>query len=372
MATITRRPVASPEATAADRLRDLARTLAARYARARRSFGARSPGMPDELRRRWTENLDRLRALTPHRLEADVVDEMAHLALTYVYGRHPLLVSRVEAGKIRALDPVAPCDGLEAAAGVALELERHGPAGAADAFLAWFAEFSAEARVDSLLHHYVAHRAIARLGADGRATPTGPVGAATVPRDLAGIALTRLRAAEPRMILVGGTPGTGKSTLAEALSDRLGAVLLRSDRIRVTATPGPARPGPAQPWPGRSPAHDSVHDTYDELLAVAGRLLGYGESVVLDAAWSTRGERAQARDAAGRAFSPVAELRCEAPPAVVDARAAVDGPDGLSPEVARVMEREFHPWPQARVLSTTVPVDRVVARALASVLTPCA
>jgi predicted kinase len=34
--------------------------------------------------------------------------------------------------------------------------------------------------------------------------------------------------------LVGGLPGTGKSTVADALADRVGAVLLSSDRVRNT------------------------------------------------------------------------------------------------------------------------------------------
>lgn len=46
------------------------------------------------------------------------------------------------------------------------------------------------------------------------------------------IAVAHLRAAEVRLVLVGGLPGTGKSTVSDAVAGRLGMVLLSSDRLR--------------------------------------------------------------------------------------------------------------------------------------------
>ena len=37
---------------------------------------------------------------------------------------------------------------------------------------------------------------------------------------------------ELRLVAIGGLPGTGKSTLAEALGNELGFVVLRSDEVR--------------------------------------------------------------------------------------------------------------------------------------------
>jgi predicted kinase len=359
---------ATPPAVDHDHVRDLARRLATDHAGAPRSSTGSTSGMPDELRQRWTENLDGLRALAPTTVDSHVLAGIAHLALNYVYGRHPLLVSRVEAGKIRAVGDAAAVDGLEDAAGMAMDLERSGHGEAADSFLGWYAEFSGEARVNSLIHHYIAYRAIVRLRSTCRQASPAQGGDVSTARLLAGIALRHLRVAEPRLILVGGTPGTGKSTLAEALADRLGAVLLRSDRIHLAPPACEPQPVRTQPWQAGWHSHGAVHDTYDELVAVAATLLGYGESVVLDAGWSTRGERGQARDAAADAFSAAVELRCEAPAEVVDARLGGRRRCDAPPEIARLMEREFQPWPEAVPLLTTATVDQTVDRAVASIL----
>jgi hypothetical protein len=49
------------------------------------------------------------------------------------------------------------------------------------------------------------------------------------------LALRQLRVATVRPILIGGAPGTGKTTLAGKLADRLGAVLLSSVRRQLAA-----------------------------------------------------------------------------------------------------------------------------------------
>ena len=92
-----------------------------------------------------------------------------------------------------------------------------------------------------------------------------------------------------RLALVGGLPGTGKTTVGGALADRFGAVLLSSDRLRKELAgldPADARlrrlrRGALQP--GRAPTSCTR-----ELLHRAGALLARGESVVLDASWTRR------------------------------------------------------------------------------------
>jgi uncharacterized protein len=380
-------------ADVSDPVRDLARQLAVHHAAARRSPQIDRAGGPEELRRRWGDNLETVRAFRGMVLTEGTIDEIAHLALCYVYGRHPLLDERVAAGRIRdghgdlvaddvfcledgprALDCLEfddyfrSVDGLDDAAGLAMDLERLGAGTLASRFVDWFCEFSGDAGVDSLIHHYIAYRAVVRLKAACLRWDQGDADAKRHAGRFADIALRHLRAGEPRMVLVGGPPATGKSTLAAELADRLGGVLLRSDRIRdersnIWPDRGTAEPG----RPGLCAA-SVMRDTYDHLIAAAGRLLQHGETVVLDASWSTSRERVQARRAAADAFSPVAEIRCRAPLDVVNERIrrsrGTRHPSDPTGQIARLMEKEFRPWPEATDLATTGGVQECAARAL--------
>ncbi len=376
-----------------DSVRDVARQLAIHHARAVRSSRIDDAGTPDQLRRRWTDNLEALRSWIPALLVPDVLAEIAHLALNYVYGRHPLLYARVAAGRIRDghgdlladdifclddrprildclefHDDLRAVDGLDDAACLALDLERLGAADLGERFIDWFCEFSGEARVESLIHHYVAYRAVVRMKVACLRWSQGDSDSSRQARQFAGIALKHLRAGAPRLILVGGTPGTGKSTIAGALADRFGAVLLRSDRVRKESAEIPPEQDATQPWQRGLYAPTATEDTYDRLIGVAEMLLGYGETVVLDASWSTRGERVQARQAAANAFCAVDEVRCCAPPEVVDARLTArrtsGDPSDTTPEIARLMENEFQSWPEAALLSTTETVVQAVQDAV--------
>ena len=57
--------------------------------------------------------------------------------------------------------------------------------------------------------------------------------------ELQALALRHLRSARSAVVLVGGLPGTGKSTLAAGLAAETGWVLLRSDEIRRASISGP-------------------------------------------------------------------------------------------------------------------------------------
>lgn len=86
---------------------------------------------------------------------------------------------------------------------------------------------------------------------------------------LAGTTLRHLRAGSVGLTLTGGLPGTGKSTLAGALADRLGCTLLSSDRIRKELAGVPPERSAAAPF--GSGLYDAAwtERTYTELLARA-------------------------------------------------------------------------------------------------------
>jgi aminoglycoside phosphotransferase family enzyme/predicted kinase len=368
-----------------DSVRAVARLLAVHHASARRSPAIEEQGTPAALRRRWVSNFDALPEFRDSVIDADLLEEIQDRALRYVDGRHRLLEARIGAGRIRdghgdlladdifcltdsprVLDclefdgALRAVDGLDDAACLAMDLERLGAGGLAERFLDWFCEFSGESRVDSLIHHYVAYRAVVRLKVACLRWAQGHDASADTVQRLAELAVAHLRRSEPRLILVGGSPGTGKSTVAAGLADRFGGVLIRSDRLRKERAGLPPEQHAEALWQTGLYAPAITDATYDAMISRAAVLLGHGETVVLDASWSEAAERRRARDIAGSAFSLVSELRCTAPVEVVDdrlvrRRGGVD-PSDATPEVARLMERAFEPWPEATQLPTTASV----------------
>ena len=110
-----------------------------------------------------------------------------------------------------------------------MDLERLGRLDLARAFLDWYREFSAETHPPSLEHHYIAYRALVRAKISClRVVPTTRWRPVTTSLN-AGATCSHARV---QLVVVGGLPGTGKTTLAAAVGDELGWPVLRSDEIR--------------------------------------------------------------------------------------------------------------------------------------------
>lgn len=377
-------------------LRAVARMLAAHHASARRSDAIDRAGSAAALRARWVDNLTAVESFCGDVVDEDAVVEIRERALRYVDGRGPLLAARVAAGRIRdghgdllandifclpdgprVLDclefdaALRAVDGIDDAACLAMDLERLGAATAAARFLDWFVEFSGRPRVPSLEHHYVAYRAVMRAKVACLRSAQGDPDSATEARLLLQLGLDHLRAGEPMLILVGGAPGVGKSTVAGGLADAWGAVLLSSDRLRKErAGLAPGQDGSA-PWRAGLYAPTQTEATYDALLERAGELLARGESVVLDASWAEAATRAAVRKVASANGSRIVELRCVAPATVcatrIRQRAGTGDPSDATPEIAERLAAEFADWSEAVEVPTDQPRGSALAVALRAV-----
>ena len=367
--------LATAGAPLASEVREVARQLATLHAVADRSGTVAKAGEPGHLLDLWDDNVAALRRFGHGVLDPAEIDEVELRARRYIAGRHPLLQSRVDAGLIRDghgdlqaddifLLPDGPrlldclefddqlrySDVLSDAAFLAMDLERLGRLDLARDFLGAYREFTAENHPATLENHYIAYRAQVRAKVNCIRVTQGDAGAAAAAKALHRISLEHLRTGSVKLVLVGGAPGTGKSTLAALLGSRRGWTVLRSDAVRQEVLVEVA--DPVDRYSAR--ARDMV---YAETLSRAERLLVMGESVILDATWAQGHWRRAAADVAARTTSGLFQLRCEAPPEVARHRAAarqMSGADAseAGPQEADLVLRRFAAWPDAITVST--------------------
>ena len=379
---------ADPDAAAA--VRAVARAVAAFHGEARRSAEIDLSGRPSRLRDLWWATVQELSAFTERWVDAGLLEATWLRARRYLEGRAELFALRIAQGRIRdghgdllaadvflldsgprILDCLEFDDGLrhgDVCADIAflvMDLERLGRPDLAELFVSEYTELSGEGWPPSLLHHYVAYRALVRAKVACLRAASGDGDAAAEVGRLLGLAFRHAELARVVMVLVGGLPGTGKSTLAGALTDSLGWTLLRSDSIRQEL--GARSPG------GR-PAYDRTTTlrVYSELLRRARTLLRRGWPVVLDASWHDAALRAMAVGVATDQAADLAQVHCRAPREVAERRItrrrAVGGdPSEATPGVARWMAAREDPWPGAVDVWTDQPPTRSLSAALRAV-----
>ncbi len=320
-------------------------------------------------------------------------ERVSTLARRYLAGRAPLFEERVWAGRARdghgdlladdifcltngprILDCVEFDDRFRLGdvlldvVFLAMDLERLGQPDLARRFLDRYRAATRDDWPRSLEQFYVAYRAHVRAKV---AALRGDDAQALV---LMALALTHLEAGRVRLVLVGGPPATGKTTVARAITATTDWQLLRSDVIRKQLAAMLAAADTRAPLDEGLYTSTWSDATYSELCDRASALLGRGESVVLDASWSDVRWRAAASRVARETSSELVAFRCEAPLHVARNRAgrrSAAGTDASDAEadVVDALSERYPQWPEAVVLDTTLPpadvlqiaVDRIGA-----------
>lgn len=367
-------------------LRDVARRLAGLHRASPAPARLRDLGTADQQRRLWDVGLDQMAGFDDL-VPPATLERTRSLVHQWVSGREPLFAQRLDEGRLvdghgdlqaedvfvlddgpRLLDclefdeRLRVCDGLSDAAFLAMDLERLGAPPLAALFLEAYRREADDRAPPSLAHLFVAYRAHVRAKVSCiRARQDPADGAASRAGTLAGLALGHLQQAVVQLVVVGGLPGSGKTTVATALADRPGWVRLSSDLTRKARAGLP----PDQRAPAALYDRATTDETYAALVAEAHRLLALGVCVVLDATFGDVRHRAAARAAARGTSSRCVELVCTLPDAVAEHRIAVRpaGPSDATPQVRRDLAARFAPWPEAVVLDTGGPFAATLAAA---------
>jgi aminoglycoside phosphotransferase family enzyme/predicted kinase len=276
--------------------------------------------------------------------------------------------------RFRCADPVADM------AFLVMDLIAHARRDLAAAFADAYFAAADDAEGRALLPFYTAYRALVRAKVEGielDEPEVSPDEKQRVHRRAHAhwlVALGELEAAanRPALVLVGGLPGAGKSTLARGLGARARFHVLRSDVVRKQLA------GVPEQQPATIGYQQGIYDaawtqrTYDELLRRAGVILAEGERVIVDASFRTEAHRRQLLDAARAWGVPALMLHCVADEQAVHRRLAQRRGDASDADWA-VHLRAAADWatPQAatlrayRLVATDDAVEVVLERAMA-------
>ena len=353
------------------RLDSVAATLSAFHATAARSAEISASASPSALEHKWEENFEEVTRLVNTRLDPSVETEVRGLVARWLSTHRALLETRIADGQIcdghgdlqasdifclddgvRILDCLEFSDTLRwddvcaDVAFLAMDLERLGRPDAARMFVRAYERHSGARLPPSLLHLHIALRAYVRAKVACLRSEQSGV-APDSAHDLQVLALKHLRSARSALVLVGGLPGTGKSTLAAGLADETGWVVVRSDEVRQQRPLEPDRYAP-----------EAVAAVYDELLRTARKHLEEGESVILDASWVSAEQRARAAQVAQETASELLAIccMCEKVVGADRIRRRLTRGDDVSEATVTVrdaMAMRMDPWPSATVIDTS-------------------
>lgn len=378
-------------------LRSVARLLAAFHQGREPLLDAGPIAGADAVRANWHGNFAYLERLPDALLAQEEVARVRELVERYLDHRGPLLESRVEGGFVRdghgdltaqdifclpdgprvldclAFDPgLRIGDVLSDIGFLAMDLHRLAGVGAARDLIGWYCEFSGEHHPASLAHHYLAYRADVRAKVEAIRHAQGDPDARPALATYHRLCLQHLERGQVTMVLVGGSPGTGKTTVSGQLSSALGYAVLSTDELRKDLAGRPHLVH-ERTAPGAGIYTDEMSArTYEELVRRAGLLLDRGESVVLDASWSRDGHRASARELALAKGARLIELECVLGPDEarrrIEARLAQGrDPSDARPELLTELRARQEPWPEAVTVDTTGSAESVLAAVLVEV-----
>ena len=374
-------------------VRQVAETMHAFHRKAQRSPQVSSRATGPALQAGWDANFSETARFLGRVLDPEVDAEIQARVTGWIKGRHRLLETRIEAGRVcdghgdlqaedifclddgvRILDCIEFSDELRYGdvcadvAFLAMDLERLGRVDAAEQFLDHYQALASDRFPASLVHHYIASRAYVRAKVACLRVEQGDESSRGEAHQLHSLALAHLRRSQVKLALIGGLPGSGKSSVAAGAARTLGWRTVRSDEVRHAMSPTEQGGEPGY-GTGRYSA-DANNAIYGELLTRAEELLTRGGSVILDASWVDARWRTAAAGVAALTGSDLLELCCRARSDVADTRIVqrlLEGSDlsEATPQVRAAMARAMDPWPSSIVIDTSdAALGESVARAL--------
>jgi len=364
-------------AIAATELRDFGQRIAQMHAAAAIASGAETFGTPDHVHRVTVDNFDEIARALPGRDEAQCLARLRSEAQRLFEAGRPLMEQRRQEGRIREghgdlhcgnvvrwQGTLAAFDGLEFDPGLrfidvandlaflTMDLAVHGRADLRREVLQAWLETSGDFEAVALLPYCELYRALVRAkvaalrGQQARITATGTTGAATLAHQYLEWAVSQIGRPRPRLIVMAGLSGSGKTWLARRIAERLEALIVRADVERK-------RLAGLQPLEISASAPDAgIYSrefnalTYERLRDCVADCLRGNESVIVDAANLRHGERELFLAAGREHAAEVVIVHCAAPLDVLKRRVAGRAATGADASEATVslLDRQPSYW----------------------------
>jgi aminoglycoside phosphotransferase family enzyme/predicted kinase len=222
-----------------------------------------------------------------------------------------------------------------------MDLQAQGHVLHAHAFLNGYLGASGDYEACRVLNLYRAHRALIRAKVMALSAASADATPASSYLEVARGAVAETR---PRLVLMSGLSGSGKSFLASRLAPIIGAIHLRSDMERKRLAGLSALARSASPVGGGLYSRERTEAVHERLALAAEHVLAGGYTALVDATFMLRGERARfARLAAGLG-ADVTVIQCVAPLDVLRRRLEQRRQRGTDPSEA---DLDVLRWQQA-------------------------
>jgi uncharacterized protein len=356
-----------------DHLEALAETLARFHSETQRNAAIDNHGTVEAISTRWQQNLVELRRYVDTVIAEEPLREVERLSAQFIAGRAELFAERISIRRIvdghadlladdifcapeglaildclEFDDNLRYVDAIDDAAFLAMDLEFLGRGDLGQFFLDAYSRHAADPAPSTLKDFYIAYRAVVRAKVDCVRFAQGHHEASADARRHLDIALNHLRTGTVQLIVVGGGPGTGKTTLSRALAEQARAGVISTDDVRRQMQQAGALTGSTDVFGEGLYAPSNVAAVYDEVLRRARWSLDRGVSVILDGTWRDPVQRERARGLASQTNSPIVVLTCAVP--LEQAAARIETRHGTTSDAT--------PQIAARMSGvTTVPID---------------
>lgn len=329
-----------------------------------------------------------LRSLVPDPLDAEAVDRLCRATRAELERRAGLLEARRLAGRVRHChgdlhlanivlldgapvlfdgiefdEAIACADVLYDLAFLVMDLIHRGLGQHAWTVLQAYADLEEDDAGQALLPLFLSVRAAVRAKVAGFAG-----GRQEEARTYLDLALRALEQVPPRLLVVAGRSGTGKSSVARELAPAFGAMpgafLLRSDVIRK----GLFGRAPTERLPVEAYAPEVSARVFATMARRAGELLAAGRTVIADGVYGEPGQREAIEGVASAAGVPFRAVWLEAPQTVLEARVTArtgDASDADADVVRRqgeAIDETLVTWPRVGAGGTPDEVALAVRR----------